>query len=117
MLLELDLNIKGGASNLQDKIKLYNGKSTKDKNSETQQTLQTEMAQARELISDAKRALRDIGTADFNDKRKKPYRDLHVAICDVREQRFKKFIVKQWSIKDYRGYKEAIKALRNTDND
>lgn len=117
MLLELNLNIKGSAGDLRKKIALYSGKSKEKMKLEESLPEPTEMAQARELINDAKGVLRNINTAVFDDNRKRPYRDIHVELCEKREERFMKFIVKHWSLKEFQGYAEAMKALRKNDDD
>ena len=117
MLLELNLNIIGSAGDLKSKVTLYSGKSKNNVNSERIPAQPSEMAQVRELIKDAKGALSNIDSAAFADKRRRPYREIHRDISEKREKRFKTFIVKQWSLKEYRGYHEALKALRNKDDD
>lgn len=108
MLLELNLNIAGSNDDIQTKISLYSGKSALGLNDDNNQNQPSEMAQVRELIRDAKSVLTEFDAPIFEDKRYKPYNELHAKICNVREKRFAKFVVAQWSLKEYGGYKEAL---------
>lgn len=110
MLLELDLNISGSNHDIQTKIALYSGKPPKNLGADEKLKQPSEMAQVRELIADTKRVLKDKDFAPsvFEDKRYRPYRVLHERICECRENRFAKFVVTQWSLKKYLGYKETL---------
>ena len=113
MLLELNLNIAGSNHCIQNKISIYSGKDMLSMDAAENIKQPSEMAQVRELISDAKSALIKLDTSVFEDKRFKPYRDLHNQICIVREARFAKFATTQWSLKSYHGYHEALEDIAN----
>lgn len=108
MLLELNLNIIGSNHDIQNKIVFYSGESRKNINVGQKTEQPSEIAQVRELIADTRSVLRNFKAFVFEDKRYKPYRDLHKSICERRENRFAKFVVTQWSLKEYLGYKEAL---------
>jgi hypothetical protein len=75
----------------------------------------SEMAQAREMIFDAKNVLKRFPPSQFTDGRYKPYYDVHKELCDKREEHFKKFTASQWSLNGYHGYKEALAAIGKDD--
>lgn len=112
MLLELNLNIAGSNHDIQTKIDLYSGKAAEGVDDAVNPRQPSEMAQVRELIRDTRVVLKDFDEAVFDDRRHKPYYDLHNKLCDQREQRYARFALKQWSLKDYRGYEEALQAIQ-----
>jgi hypothetical protein len=108
MLLELNLNIAGSNHGIQRKIALYSGATAVAINDAENPKQPSEMAQCREMLRDAKSALKEFDINIFEDKRFRPYRDLHKTICDRREVRFARFARSQWSISEYLGYNETL---------
>lgn len=108
ILLELNLNIAGSNNDIRTKLDLYSGKEMAGDDRDGSLRQPSEMAQVRELISDAKKIIRKINPNEFDDRRCKPYFDLHKDLCDIREKRYSEFTLKQWSLKDCRGYKDAL---------
>jgi hypothetical protein len=116
VLLELNLNIAGSNHDIQTKIGIYSGERV-DSDADISGSKQpTEMAQVREMIGDAKKALNQIRHEDFDDRRRKPYFDVHKTICDSREERFGKFVASQWTLKNNHGYKHILSAIRDEAN-
>jgi hypothetical protein len=111
VLLELNLNIAGSNHDIQTKIGIYSGQRIDSYADASGSTQPTEMAQVREMIGDAKKALNQIRQDDFEDGRRKPYFDVHKTICDSREERFRKFVASQWTLKNNHGYKQALAAI------
>ena len=111
MLLELNLNIAGSNHDIRTKIDIYTGMEVEGIEDGALGRQPSEMAQVRELIRDARKEIKKIDANVFDDRRCKPYLDLHINISDRLEARYLKFAVKQWSLESYQGYKEALKAL------
>lgn len=112
VLLELNLNIAGSNHDIQTKIDLYSGKAAEGVDNAVNPRQPSEMAQVRELIRDTRAVLKDFDEAVFEDRRHKPYYDLHNKLCDRREQSYTKFALKQWSLKNYQGYEEALQSIQ-----
>lgn len=108
VLLELDLNIRGSHKSIIEKIDIYGGRAPEGEEKPKQPT---DLAQARELITDVKAVMKSIPPKDFTDGRRRPYRAIHAKLCDKREERFEAFAVKHWSLKGYDGYSEAISSV------
>jgi hypothetical protein len=115
MLLELNLNIAGSNHGIGTKIDLYMGKRRYVSGDVEILPQPSEMAQAREMIFDAKNVLKRFPPSQFTDGRYKPYYDVHKELCDKREEHFKKFTASQWSLNGYHGYKEALAAIGKDD--
>ena len=99
VLLELRLNIQGGNGSLEDKKNRYiDGLGDEPP---------TDLHQVRRMFKDAIAVTQEIGDRA---RHKNYYLDLNTQINDRAEERLKKFALKRWSLKDYRGYKK-LKAL------
>lgn len=113
VLLELNLNIAGSNHGIQTKIEIYSAKKIAGVEDASISTQPTDLAQVRELISDAKKAMNKVNQDEFADGRYKPYLDVHKTICELREERFQKFVKSQWTLKKNLGYKHALDTISN----
>ncbi|HAV37392.1 MAG TPA: DUF262 domain-containing protein [Massilia sp.] len=97
VLLELRLNIQASNASLEEKLAHYMGKDEEP---------QTDLQQVRKMVRDAEAVLKEMKNVT---RSKNYYLNLHRKINDQAEERFAKFALKRWTLKDYLGFSEIKK--------
>lgn len=100
VLLELRLNIQGQNHGVEEKLAHYLSDDTQEP--------PTELLHVRKAAKDAKKVLEE----NKDKKRTKNYYyNIHDAINNAQEERYRKFALRRWSLKGYLGHHQIVREL------